>query len=162
MVTCVSGREDLGTGGLRPASGDGRSRSLVRKSRVATSSWPCWRMPSSMKAYCADLASWVASRAMTTISSARSVSVIVVAFGDRSICWTRPSMNVVTVTVPGGFVTVNSGTGSSSLGVLGAARAHPSVGASASPIDGIVAERVESDSLESTSGAEKSSAARSS
>ena len=44
---------------------------------------------------------------MTTISSARSVSVIVVTLGERSICWTRPSMNVETVTVPGGFVTVN-------------------------------------------------------
>ena len=89
-----------GLGLLRATAGRGL---VVRKSRVATSSWPCSRMPSSMKEYCADLASWVARPAMTTISSARCVSVIVVTFGDRSICCTRPSMNVVTVTVPGGL-----------------------------------------------------------
>ena len=125
MVTRVSGGEDLRPGGCG-CSGDGRSRSLVRKSRVAASSWPCWRMPSSMKEYCADLASRVARPAITTISSARLVSVIEVAFGDSSMRWTRPSMKVVTVTVPGGLVTVNSGTGSSSDSASSAAdRARP-------------------------------------
>ena len=115
MVTCVPRREDLRTGGtgiLRrrqvEVSGQEVARRDVVVALLAHALEHEW-------SYCAALASWVASPAMTTISSARSVSVIVVTFCDRSICWTRPSMKVETVTVPGGFVTVNVGpTGSSS------------------------------------------------